>query len=193
MALWLSMSTSTLSPVSHVPCFYRPYYSHDYSSHNEVLPISAFCTALIPPLIVIASCPRTPSNTPRFPDIKPPTLSSLNAAVPADLDVRRVASNWFSAFSAALDSKDERAVAGLLLPESFWRDFLALTWDFRTFVGRNKIVQFLKDRLSTTGIRNIKLKDDYLELQQPYDNLAWINTIFDFDTSVSAYAQELRV
>lgn len=123
-------------------------------------------------------------NTPQFPDIKLPTLGSLSATIPADIDARQVASNWFSAFSAALESVDVQAVTGLFLPQSFWRDFLALTWDFRTFIGRDKIVQFLKDQLSVVGVRNIKLKDDYLELQRPYDDVAWINALFDFETGV---------
>lgn len=123
-------------------------------------------------------------NTSQIPDIKLPTLGNLNATVPADLDARRVASNWFSAFSAALESRDVQAVADLFLPESFWRDFLALTWDFRTFIGRDKIEHFLKDQLSIVGMRSVKLRDNYIELQRPYDDLAWVSTLFDFETGI---------
>ncbi|KAF9448282.1 FAD/NAD(P)-binding domain-containing protein [Macrolepiota fuliginosa MF-IS2] len=120
----------------------------------------------------------------QLPDAILPTLSNLNATLPPDLDAKQVARDWFSVFSGAIEAKDASAVANLLLPDSFWRDFLALTWDFRTFHGQDKITQFLKDQLPVIKVRNIKLKDDYLGLQQPYPDFAWINTMFDFETDV---------
>ncbi|KXN81274.1 putative indole-3-pyruvate monooxygenase YUCCA4 [Leucoagaricus sp. SymC.cos] len=128
-----------------------------------------------------------------FPDAPLPTLSRLNATIPSFLDAKKVAQEWFTAFSNAITSKDAQAVVNLLLPDSFWRDFLSLTWDFRTFRGHDKIAQFLKDRLPVINVQNIKLKDDYLGLQQPYPDLAWINTFFDFETQVGIGSGIIRL
>ncbi|KAG6809130.1 hypothetical protein H0H93_016092, partial [Arthromyces matolae] len=62
---------------------------------------------------------------------------------------------------------------------------LALTWDFRTFSGLEKITQFLVDRLGSARPSAFAIRDDaYLGLQRPYPDLAWINLFFDFETSV---------
>lgn len=128
-----------------------------------------------------------------IPVVKLPTLSLLNASVPPDLDVRKVAEAWFSAFSSAIESQDALAVTNLLLPDSFWRDFLALTWDFRTFRGKDKISVFLKDQLPIIKIRNVKLRNEYLELQQPYPDLVWISMMFDFETEVGIGSGIIRI
>ncbi|KAF5347990.1 hypothetical protein D9756_010150 [Leucocoprinus leucothites] len=122
-----------------------------------------------------------------------PTLTRLNATVPPDLDAKKVAQDWFTAFSNAIVSKDAQAVVNLFLLDSFWRDFLSLTWDFRTFRGHDKIVQFLKDQLPIIDVQNIKLRDDYLDLQQPYPDIAWISTMFDFETKVGLGSGIIRL
>jgi hypothetical protein len=128
-----------------------------------------------------------------FPDVELPTLPRLNATISPDLDAKKIAQEWYSTFSNAITSKDAQAVSNLLLHDSFWRDFLSLTWDFRTFRGQDKIIQFLKDQLPIINVQNIKLKDDYLGLQQPYPDLAWINTMFDFETQVGIGSGIIRL
>ncbi|KAG5640708.1 hypothetical protein DXG03_007477, partial [Asterophora parasitica] len=112
-----------------------------------------------------------------------PTLESLNASVPTDLDAKAVAKAWFAAFAKSAERGDAQSVAALLVTDAFWRDMLALTWDFRTFSGISKITQFLNDRLGSVHPRAFVLRDDaYLGLQHPYPDLAWINLMFDFET-----------
>lgn len=112
----------------------------------------------------------------------PTTPSGLYASVP---DVKTVAKAWFTAFSTALSTSDIQSLSNLFVPDAFWRDMLALTWDFRTFSGLRSISQFLTDRLSTTHPTAFSLRDDeYLKLQQPYPDVTWINMMFDFDTQI---------
>ncbi|KAG6810447.1 hypothetical protein H0H92_011820 [Tricholoma furcatifolium] len=114
-----------------------------------------------------------------------PTLQSLNATIPADLDAKAIAKTWFAAFSKLAEAGDAQGVAKLFAEDSFWRDMLALTWNFRTFSGLPKIVQFLSDRLGSVRPTAFVLRDDaYLGLQQPYPDIAWINLFFDFETDV---------
>ncbi|RXW25485.1 hypothetical protein EST38_g327 [Candolleomyces aberdarensis] len=70
-------------------------------------------------------------------------------------------------------------------PSVYWRDMLALTWDFRTFEGSNKIRKFLEDRLTQSNIRNVKLSQETPPiLASPFPDLVWILLHFTFDTDV---------
>ncbi|KAF8734332.1 hypothetical protein AX14_003424 [Amanita brunnescens Koide BX004] len=111
-----------------------------------------------------------------------PTLPILNATVPSNLDIEKVASEWLDSLSKAIDSNNPDDAAGLFVEDSWWRDMLALTWDFRTFHGVPAIRTFLCDRIGSTHPRAFKLRKDYLGLQRPYEDLAWINAFFDFET-----------
>lgn len=137
-----------------------------------------------------------------------PTLSKLgNPTVPDSLDAESIGSRWISVFSGAASSGDVDAALDVIVNSSFamnlfkpvgedqptntedtpvyWRDLLALTWDFRTFEGTAKIKQLLTDRLSSTGISNVKLHTDVSpELQKPFPDVVWIQVLFTFETKV---------
>ncbi|KAJ3825791.1 hypothetical protein EV361DRAFT_916705 [Lentinula raphanica] len=110
-----------------------------------------------------------------------PTLDRLGATLPPNIDSKDIVSKWFEAFSQAAESNNVEALMSLFIAESYWRDILALTWNFRTFIGSDQIDQFLQDRLSVSKPRAFKLRDDYLGLQLPYPDLAWIGFLFDFE------------
>lgn len=127
------------------------------------------------------------------PDYELPSLTSLSATVPPDLDIKKVTQDWFTAFSNAVELKDPEAIINLLLPNSFWRDFLSLTWDFRTLCGHENILRFLQDQLPLMSMKNIRLKEEYLNLQQPYPDIVWINTLFNFETQVGLASGIVRL
>jgi hypothetical protein len=70
----------------------------------------------------------------------------------------------------------------LFVEDSWWRDMLVLTWDFRTFRGLPAITTFLQDRAGLTRPSGFKLRQEYLILERPGEDLAWIRAIFDFET-----------
>ncbi|KAG6839710.1 hypothetical protein C0991_012404 [Blastosporella zonata] len=118
-----------------------------------------------------------------LPEPNLPTLQRLNATIPADLDSKGIAKAWFAAFVLSAEAGDAQGVAKLFVEDAFWRDMLALTWDFRTFSGLPKITEFLAHRLASTRPTAFALRDDaYLGLHQPYPDIAWINLFFDFET-----------
>jgi hypothetical protein len=138
--------------------------------------------------------PKMSAPAVQIPDGKLPTLTLLNASVPQDLDARQVAKSWFSIFSNAIESRNVQAVIDLLLPDSYWRDMLALTWDFRTFYRQDKISIFLRDRLCLMNVGNLKLREDaYLRLMKPYPDVAWIGMMFDFETGVGICSGIIRI
>jgi hypothetical protein len=78
---------------------------------------------------------------------------SVNLAVPAwpgtatdeSLDAVKVAADIITSFQTSLIDRDFDAVAGLFHEDGYWRDHLALSWDFRTAKGRNAIASRLKE------------------------------------------------
>ncbi|TFK70712.1 FAD/NAD(P)-binding domain-containing protein [Pluteus cervinus] len=116
-----------------------------------------------------------------------PTFDKLGFSSPpsfADVDARQIATSWLEAFSSAVQSNSTESIVSLFAPDSWWRDILTLTWDIRTFRGHTSIQKLLSDRLKQAGISKIKLKDDFLGLQQPFPDIAWVNLLFDFETNV---------
>lgn len=76
---------------------------------------------------------------------------------------------------------------------SIIRDILALTFDFRTFTGAISIQTFLADRLAQAQMSAFKLKDEYVDLQRPYPDLAWIQAMFSFETTIGLASGVFRL
>ncbi|PFH47514.1 hypothetical protein AMATHDRAFT_67595 [Amanita thiersii Skay4041] len=119
-----------------------------------------------------------------FPVPPLPTLNNLNAIVPTDVDAEKVVTRWLDKFSEALSSNKVEIISELFLEDSWWRDLLSLTWDFRAFRGVPAIKTFLRDRIGSTHPRSFKARKEFLGLQRPADDLAWISSFFDFETDV---------
>ncbi|KAH7918208.1 FAD/NAD(P)-binding domain-containing protein [Leucogyrophana mollusca] len=117
----------------------------------------------------------------------------LNSSVPANLDVQAVTEQWFTAFAKGLQAGDVDNVLSLLTDDVFWRDTLALTWDFRTFQSTPAVKQFLADRLSVSAVSSFKLRKDLVELEKPYPDIAWIQAFFDFETAVGVASGVFRL
>lgn len=115
-----------------------------------------------------------------------PTLHNLGSAIDPNFDVQAIVDDWFAKFAKAIDLKDVPAIIDLFIDNVFWRDMLALTWDFRTFEGKNAVSKFLEDQLTVFNPQSdtFFLQRDRIELQQFYEDLAWIQASFKFDTNV---------
>ena len=113
-----------------------------------------------------------------------PTLEKLGVSTAPDVDPAVVAQTWFDTFVNYVQANDVDGVLSQLVKDAFWRDILALTWDFRTFFGNNRIKQFLADRLATTKFSKLQLDTKSVALGRPYSDIAWIQAIFTFSTAV---------
>jgi ketosteroid isomerase-like protein len=122
-----------------------------------------------------------------------PTLDKLQSKVPADVNVREVARQWLESFASLVRSVDIDGIIDLFVEDAFFRDILALTWDFRTFEGAPAIKKFLEDRLSEARPSSFKLKDEFLGLQQPFPDVAWIQALFEFETNIGLCSGVLRL
>ena len=124
----------------------------------------------------------------QFPDIPFPTLDSAGITSLPIIDpskARSLAQTWLSSFATACSNADTQAVLDLLHPTTpFWRDTLALTWDFRTLFVPSKIEALLDARLNDTKLSNFVLNETYTAFQQPFPDLAWVNLMFNFQTNI---------
>ena len=121
-----------------------------------------------------------------------PTLPSLNATVPEDVDLQKVASLWLKAFAEAIESYALEHLKCLFVEDS-WRDMLALTWDFRTFRGLSTIITFLRGRVGITRPRAFNLRPESVSLERSGEDLAWIRPVFDFETEIGIVFGLLRL
>ncbi|KAH7914109.1 hypothetical protein BJ138DRAFT_1144421 [Hygrophoropsis aurantiaca] len=122
-----------------------------------------------------------------------PTLDRLKATVSEGLDVYAITEQWFATFGKELQSHNIDNVLSLCTDDVFWRDTLALTWDFRTFQGTTAVKQFLSDRLALSTLSSFKLKKNLIELEKPYADLVWIQAFFDFETTVGVASGVFRL
>jgi len=113
-----------------------------------------------------------------------PTLQRLGSTVDPNVDVQAVAKAWFTRFADAMTSKDVPGILDLIVDDAFWRDILALTWDFHTYEGRDSVKQFLTDQLPKFELSAFKLREEFVALNRSYEDLVWIMGVFNFDTTV---------
>ena len=59
-------------------------------------------------------------------------------------DPESVAKEVIKAINDALTKGDVLALAGLFIDDCYWRDHLTLSWELRTFKGKDKVTEFLE-------------------------------------------------
>ncbi|MDQ1505998.1 MAG: hypothetical protein QOD57_3725 [Actinomycetota bacterium] len=99
---------------------------------------------------------------------------------------RAIASRWLADFSAALEQRDPQTIGGLFLPDGWWRDLLALTWDLRTFRGADAIARALVVGLEGSRPTGFGLTEGKEPVAVEVDeNTRWVQAFFDFETTVA--------
>jgi hypothetical protein len=126
-------------------------------------------------------------------DIHLPTLDWLGATVADDADPIEIARTWFKSFGDAVSAQDTQRIVSLLLPDSFWRDVLTFTWNYRTFRGVDKIKQFLDDRISIASPSAFALDEQWTTLERPYPDIVWVQGVFKFETGLTTNSGVFRL
>ncbi|GBE79335.1 hypothetical protein SCP_0205330 [Sparassis crispa] len=117
-----------------------------------------------------------------------PTLDRLKAEVPASVVPLDIARRWLGDFTNALRSQPV-LLGPLFLEDAFWRDLLALSWDFRSIQSSANIAKYLDAHISSSGLRSLTLCEDSLwapVLRTPYPDLALLQLSFRFETAAGA-------
>jgi hypothetical protein len=116
-----------------------------------------------------------------------PTLDRLGARHVdlSAIDAAGVARAWCSKFGDLVAAGDSQGISELFIPDGHWRDLLALTWDFRTFSGKDRIHSFLTDCLVRSKLTNITVDPKVPPvLLQPFPDVAWIQAFIAFETPI---------
>ena len=93
--------------------------------------------------------------------------------------------DWLEVFANAMAAQNYDQINGLFSDESYLRDLLALTWEFRHFEGRDEIQKALQSTLPKLDLRNIRAsaqrsKPEYI--RRSGRNL--LEGYFEFDTNI---------
>jgi cation diffusion facilitator CzcD-associated flavoprotein CzcO len=75
-------------------------------------------------------------------------------------DAAIAAENWLAQFETALAGADGGALKGLFLPESYWRDVLALSWNIQTLNGAPAILKELPAYAARVSPRGFAIDPD---------------------------------
>ncbi|EME78986.1 uncharacterized protein MYCFIDRAFT_190065 [Pseudocercospora fijiensis CIRAD86] len=105
-----------------------------------------------------------------------------------------IAQNFLTSFSQALSSPDASQLTPLLHDDSWWRDHLALTWDFHTLRSSPQILTFLKK--TPHLLKNLRLQETGKfapHNDEPIPGLEWIEFMFHFDTNVGSGKGMIRL
>ena len=110
----------------------------------------------------------------------------------------RVAQDWISKLQAIFASKDFSNLEGLFHEDSWWRDIIALQWDFRTIHGRELIQKFLAENQQSGTLTNFRLQEDG-QFQPKFETVlketgfAWISSLFHYETRLGHGSGVLRL
>lgn len=132
-------------------------------------------------------------------DVTLPTFTKLDikAQAPERRDARNIAQSWLNNLSSLLTSNDISKLPALFHNDSWWRDFLTLTWDLRTIRSLPSISSFLRTNLPHTEFSSFRLEDSphpfSPHYETPIEGLDWIVSLFHFETKVGRGKGVLRL
>ena len=125
--------------------------------------------------------------------------SSDEAATKAAAKAERVsegregAREWLASFQRNLASKDSDAIGALFHRDSYWRDMLALQWDFRTHSDRDRIVAAWREALSRHSVSNVRLQESSVAVFDRKGYGASVEAFFTFATELGRCRGHLRL
>jgi len=106
---------------------------------------------------------------------------------------REVAGAWLAAFEAAVQAGDTRAAAGMFLADGYWRDILALTWDLRTFAGRDRIAAGLAAWRAARSPSGFWLEGTAPDMFERRTQGWTIEAFFTFETDIARCRGHIRL
>ena len=109
---------------------------------------------------------------------------------------REVAQQWITNLEAALSSNDVSRLGDHFHQESWWRDHLALEWDFRSVQNLDRIQDYVKRNQAQAQLSNFRLQDTgkyQPTLDTPLEGLSWIASMFFFETKTGSGTGMLRL
>ncbi|OLL26601.1 putative indole-3-pyruvate monooxygenase [Neolecta irregularis DAH-3] len=105
-----------------------------------------------------------------------------------------IAESFMRDFSVAMEKCHIDRIVGLIHPDGWWRDMLALSWEHRTVHGTDEIHKFLVLYLAKIRISCIRLEDGKIPVLSNIEGaFAWIEMFFNFETEVAVGRGVIRL
>ena len=96
-----------------------------------------------------------------------------------------IVEKWLGQLKQALIQHDSQSLNALFLPQSYWRDVLALTGNIQTLCGAQTISEAISERSKDAGLSNIHVElADMLPRRVTRVGTEAIEAFFIFETSV---------
>jgi cation diffusion facilitator CzcD-associated flavoprotein CzcO len=109
-------------------------------------------------------------------------------------NIVHVVEQWLQAFNAALGDPQAGRIAGLFLPESHWREALALSWRLQTVSGNEAIGSALAEGLSKFKARDFAIDPKRCQPRVvERGGVKAIEAILHFETAVGRGAGIVRI
>jgi len=100
---------------------------------------------------------------------------------------------WLAALAAALAGSDRPALRELFLSDGYWRDHLALTWDFRTLAGPDSIATALLRAAGQRAVHQIRAEEGACKIFDHRTRGMTAESSFTFETDIAACRGHLRL
>lgn len=106
---------------------------------------------------------------------------------------RVVAERWLARASEALRAGSGAPFRELLLPDAYWRDVLALTWDLHTFYGIEQIEEGLRAASATGRLSELQLRADVPVRRVVRGGREALEAVFEFAAPAGGGAGVVRL
>ena len=78
---------------------------------------------------------------------------------PTPVNAEHIAREWATRWENILIHPDISALETVFQQDCWWRDMLALSWDFRTICGFSNVCEYVKQNLATSQLKKIRLRE----------------------------------
>ena len=115
---------------------------------------------------------------------------------PRFLEPSQVAQQWLNNLQALLAIGNYAQVPDLFHEQSWWRDMLALDWEFHSIHNAAGIKDFLSQNQPRVQLSSFRLQHEgkfQPKLDKPREGLEWISSMFFFETRVGRGTGVLRL
>lgn len=118
-------------------------------------------------------------------NITPGKFPATSSTTPDNVD--QIATEIIDQLNSALATKQSQLFSRLFLENSYWRDHLCFSWDFRTIKGRDEIVDYVTSGSSPYKLtidRSSALKAPHVGPIDAYGDVLGIEFFITIDTEV---------
>jgi hypothetical protein len=113
-----------------------------------------------------------------------------------ELSPKDIATQWIHKLKAVLNANDVSQLPNIMHLDSWWRDMLGLSWDFRTLRGLEKISSYIGDNQGRVHLHNFKLRSEGKftpKIVTPMAGVTWIESMFDFESEIGSGSGMVRL